>query len=192
MATGDRLYPELRNVAYEDKAMKKRAIEKRRLIEETVLDKLACINREYWRLRWFTELTTGYCDGIGSSARKHLFKENKPSEEEQYKEYASVVDRAKGKPVVIRNWISEVINWFTAFINSFSVCGRYDFVWKIYPFSKLIEGDFEQAHGSVQVMYPMISGIEELNKANAILAEVKRALEKKTLLLILQSKSVLW
>ena len=172
--------------AYEDKAYKKRVIEKtyeKELIEETVtLDKLRVhltVNIE-----GSDDLQSSlleYCDGIGLFRTESIYlKENgMPSEEEQYKEYASAVDRAKGKPVVIRTLdiggdklIHGVHDDSFLGLRAIRFCLENLSVFKTQLRAILRAS----AHGSVQVMYPMISGIEELNKANAILAEVKESL----------------
>ena len=175
--------------AYEDKAYEKRAIEKtyeKELIEETVtLDKLRVhltVNIE-----GSDDLQSSlleYCDGIGLFRTESIYlKENgMPSEEEQYKEYASVVDRAKGKPVVIRTLdiggdklIHGVHDDSFLGLRAIRFCLENLSVFKTQLRAILRAS----AHGSVQVMYPMISGIEELNKANAILAEVKDSLREE-------------
>ena len=175
--------------AYEDKAYEKRAIEKtyeKELIEETVtLDKLRVhltVNIE-----GSDDLQSSlleFCDGIGLFRTESIYlKENgMPSEEEQYKEYASVVDRAKGKPVVIRTLdiggdklIHGVHDDSFLGLRAIRFCLENLSVFKTQLRAILRAS----AHGSVQVMYPMISGIEELNKANAILAEVKYSLREE-------------
>ena len=175
--------------AYEDKAYEKRAIEKtyeKELIEETVtLDKLRVhltVNIE-----GSDDLQSSlleYCDGIGLFRTESIYlKENgMPSEEEQYKEYASAVDRAKGKPVVIRTLdiggdklIHGVHDDSFLGLRAIRFCLENLSVFKTQLRAILRAS----AHGSVQVMYPMISGIEELNKANAILAEVKESLREE-------------
>ena len=175
--------------AYEDKAYEKRAIEKtyeKELIEETVtLDKLRVhltVNIE-----GSDDLQSSlleYCDGIGLFRTECIYlKENgMPSEEEQYKEYASAVDRAKGKPVVIRTLdiggdklIHGVHDDSFLGLRAIRFCLENLSVFKTQLRAILRAS----AHGSVQVMYPMISGIEELNKANAILAEVKESLREE-------------
>ncbi|MAH40379.1 MAG: phosphoenolpyruvate--protein phosphotransferase [Puniceicoccaceae bacterium] len=175
--------------AYEDKAYEKRAIEKtyeKELIEETVtLDNLRVhltVNIEGSNDLQSSLLE--YCDGIGLFRTESIYlKENgMPSEEEQYKEYASVVDRAKGKPVVIRTLdiggdklIHGVHDDSFLGLRAIRFCLENLSVFKTQLRAILRAS----AHGSVQVMYPMISGIEELNKANAILAEVKESLREE-------------
>ena len=175
--------------AYEDKAYEKRAIEKtyeKELIEETVtLDNLRVhltVNIEGSNDLQSSLLE--YCDGIGLFRTESIYlKENgMPSEEEQYKEYASVVNRAKGKPVVIRTLdiggdklIHGVHDDSFLGLRAIRFCLENLSVFKTQLRAILRAS----AHGSVQVMYPMISGIEELNKANAILAEVKESLREE-------------
>lgn len=175
--------------AYEDKAYEKRAIEKtyeKELIEETVtLDNLRVhltVNIEGSNDLQSSLLE--YCDGIGLFRTESIYlKENgMPSEEEQYKEYASVVNRAKDKPVVIRTLdiggdklIHGVHDDSFLGLRAIRFCLENLSVFKTQLRAILRAS----AHGSVQVMYPMISGIEELNKANAILAEVKESLREE-------------
>ena len=86
-----------------------------------------------------------------------------PSEEEQYKEYASVVDRAKGKPVVIRTLdiggdklIHGVHDDSFLGLRAIRFCLENLSVFKTQLRAILRAS----AHGSVQVMYPMISGMK--------------------------------
>ena len=177
--------------AYEDKAYEKRAIEKtyeKELTKETVtLDKLRV--HLTLNIEGSDDLQSSlleYCDGIGLFRTESIYlKENgMPTEEEQYKEYASVVDRAKGKPVVIRTLdiggdklIHGVHDDSFLGLRAIRFCLENLSVFKT-QLRAILKAS---AHGSVQVMYPMISGIEELNKANAILAEVKESLREENI-----------
>ncbi len=122
-------------------------------------------------------------DGIGLFRTEgiYLTAQGLPSEEIQYKEYASVIDQANGKPVIIRTLdiggdklIHGVHDDSFLGLRAIRFCLENLDVFKTQLRAILRAS----AVGRVQIMYPMISGIEELHKANTILESVKNDLSK--------------
>ena len=125
-------------------------------------------------------------DGIGLFRTEgiYLTAQGLPSEEIQYKEYASVIDQANGKPVIIRTLdiggdklIHGVHDDSFLGLRAIRFCLENLDVFKTQLRAILRAS----AVGRVQIMYPMISGIEELHKANTILESVKNDLSKENI-----------
>lgn len=120
-------------------------------------------------------------DGIGLFRTESIFlkKNGVPSEDEQFKEYASVVKNTNGKPVIIRTLdiggdklINGVHDDSFLGLRAIRFCLENLTIFKTQLRAILRASVF----GDVRVMYPMISGVEELNKANYIFKEVKEEL----------------
>ncbi|MCH2155546.1 MAG: phosphoenolpyruvate--protein phosphotransferase [Opitutales bacterium] len=129
--------------------------------------------------------------GIGLFRTEGIFlKSNSfPSEEEQYQDYRAVVEGAQGRMVTIRtldlggdkslkhgvgiHHIHEE-NPFMGF-RAIRFCLQYTNLFK----EQLRAILRASAHGRVRIMYPMISGIEELKRANELLEDAKQDLEKR-------------
>ena len=117
-------------------------------------------------------------DGIGLFRTESIYlkKNGMPSEEEQFNEYASVVKNANGKPVIIRTLdiggdklINGVHDDSFLGLRAIRFCLENLTIFKTQLRAILRASVF----GDIRIMYPMISGIEELDKANYILNEVK-------------------
>ena len=117
-------------------------------------------------------------DGIGLFRTESIYlkKNNMPSEEEQFKEYASVIKNTKDKPVIIRTLdiggdklINGVHDDSFLGLRAIRFCLENLTIFKTQLRAILRASVF----GDIRIMYPMISGIEELDKANYILNEVK-------------------
>ena len=120
-------------------------------------------------------------DGIGLFRTESIYlkKNNMPSEEEQFKEYASVIKNTKDKPVIIRTLdiggdklINGVHDDSFLGLRAIRFCLENLTIFKTQLRAILRASVF----GDIRIMYPMISGIEELDKANYILNEVKEEL----------------
>lgn len=120
-------------------------------------------------------------DGIGLFRTEsiYLMKNGMPSEEEQFEEYSSVVKNANGKPVIIRTLdiggdklVNGVQDDSFLGVRAIRFCLENLTVFKTQLRAILRASVF----GDVRIMYPMISGIEELDKANFIYNEVKEEL----------------
>lgn len=128
--------------------------------------------------------------GIGLYRTEYLFMNRKeiPTEDIQYKAYSSVAKKIKPQSVIIRTldlggdkFLSqlEVPQQMNPFLG-----------WRAIRFCLARPDIFKtqlrailraSAHGKLKVMYPMISGLEELQQANAILEEVKKELRKDSI-----------
>ena len=120
-------------------------------------------------------------DGIGLFRTEsiYLMKNGMPSEEEQFNEYASVAKNTNGKPVIIRTLdiggdklINGVHDDSFLGLRAIRFCLENLTIFKTQLRAILRASIF----GDIRIMYPMISGIEELDKANYILDEVKEEL----------------
>lgn len=126
-------------------------------------------------------------DGIGLY-RSEFFYMNRvdsPTEEEQYKAYKEVAKKLAPKPVIIRTldlggdkFLSQLdipreMNPFMGW-RAIRFCLARPDIFKVQLRAILRAS----AYGNLKIMYPMISGIEELRQANTILEEVKSRLRK--------------
>ncbi|MBL7158169.1 MAG: phosphoenolpyruvate--protein phosphotransferase [Candidatus Omnitrophica bacterium] len=128
--------------------------------------------------------------GIGLYRTEYFYMNRKdlPSEKEQYEAYKVVAERIAPHPVVIRTldlggdkFLSQFelpreMNPFLGWRAIRFCLARPDiFKAQLRPILKA------SVHGNLKIMYPMISGIEELRQANAILKDVKKELKKKNI-----------
>ena len=126
-------------------------------------------------------------DGIGLYRTEYFYMNRKdlPSEEAQYKAYSAVAKRVKPHSVIIRT----LDLGGDKFLSQLEVPHEMNpfFGWRAIRFCLARPDIFKtqlrailraSAHGRLKMMYPMISGLEELRQANAILEEVKKSLKK--------------
>ena len=123
-------------------------------------------------------------DGIGLYRSEFLFMQpgGVSTEEQQYNSYASVVDALEGRPVTIRTLDvggDKAIPGFEQHNEKNPILG-----WRAVRFclarTELFKSQLRallraSAHseGSLRIMFPMISGVEELEKVLAVLEEAK-------------------
>jgi phosphoenolpyruvate-protein phosphotransferase (PTS system enzyme I) len=125
--------------------------------------------------------------GIGLYRSEFLFLQptGLPTEEEQYIAYRSVLESMENRPVTIRtldlggdkfservhahNEKNPILGW-----RAIRLCLSQLELFKTQLRALLRAG----VHGNLKIMFPMISGIQELNRALDILAEVKEELRK--------------
>jgi len=127
-------------------------------------------------------------EGVGLFRTEYLFinREILPNEEEQYEAYKQVAAALKPNPVIIRTldlggdkFLShlQVPNEMNPFLG-----------WRAIRFCLQEKDIFRNqlrailrasAHGNVKLMYPMISCLDELLQANALVEEYKRELHKE-------------
>lgn len=128
-------------------------------------------------------------DGIGLYRTEYLFIKgnNFPGEDEQYHSYKDVVERMHPLPVILRTLdlggdkLIQKRELFPKEDNPFLGCRAIRFC-LAYPdiFKDQLRAMLRaSAHGNMKIMYPMISGLEELLKANELLEEVKQELRDK-------------
>ncbi|MGB9839405.1 phosphoenolpyruvate--protein phosphotransferase [Thermovenabulum sp.] len=127
-------------------------------------------------------------EGIGLYRTEFLYmdREDMPSEEEQYKAYKEVAEAMQGKPVIIRTLdiggdkklpyleMPEELNPFLGF-RAIRLCLDRKDLFKVQLRAILRAS----AHGKIRIMYPMISGIDEIRKANRVLKEAMEELKKE-------------
>jgi len=127
-------------------------------------------------------------DGIGLYRSEFIFinRTDLPGEEEQFKAYKEVAKKMASKPVIIRTldlggdkFLSQLeipreMNPFLGW-RAIRFCLARPSIFKSQLRAILRASTF----GDLKIMYPMISGVEELRQANAILEEVKDQLKKE-------------
>jgi phosphotransferase system enzyme I (PtsI) len=124
-------------------------------------------------------------EGVGLYRTEYLFinREVLPSEEDQYAAYHKVALALKGQPVVIRTLdlggdkflsslqIPQEMNPFLGW-RAIRFCLQELDVFRVQLRAILRASEV----GNVKIMYPMISGVEELKQANDLLEECKQEL----------------
>jgi phosphotransferase system enzyme I (PtsI) len=129
-------------------------------------------------------------EGVGLFRTEFLYlsEDKMPSEQAQFEAYRAIAAGLAPQPVVIRtldlggdkpmaasaHLFGEEDNPFMGF-RAIRFCLEHTDIFKDQLRAILRAG----AHGRVQVMYPMISGSEELAKANALLEECKAELRAR-------------
>ncbi len=127
-------------------------------------------------------------EGIGLYRTEYFYmnRTDLPSEEEHFKAYKYVAQKISPHAVIIRTldlggdkFISqlEIPHEMNPFLGwrAIRFCLARPEIFKVQLRAILRASHF----GKLKIMYPMISGIEELKKANAILEEVKTEFRKK-------------
>jgi phosphotransferase system enzyme I (PtsI) len=141
---------------------------------------------DLWKLREFDH------DGVGLFRTEYIFLNSPriPTEEEQYAVYREVAEALDGKPVVIRTLdiggdkplhqfgdrIKPEANPFLGF-RAIRFCLENPLLFKAQMRAILRAS----AHGKVHLMYPMISGVQELRRANELLEECRMELRERGL-----------
>ncbi len=135
------------------------------------------------------EAVTGSgAEGVGLFRTEYLFinRDTLPTEDEQYQEYRQIVEALKPHPVTIRTFdlggdkflshlqVPTEMNPFLGW-RAIRFCLQERDVFR----SQLRAILRASAHGNVRMMYPMISGLEELKQSNALVEEYKGELRKE-------------
>ena len=129
-------------------------------------------------------------EGVGLFRTEYLFinRELPPSEEQQYQAYAEAARALKPLPVVIRTLdvggdkflahmpVPRELNPFLGW-RAIRFCLQQRDIFR----DQLRAILRASAEGNVRMMYPMISGLDELNQANAMVEEFKAELRKEGL-----------
>lgn len=130
-------------------------------------------------------------EGIGLYRTEYFYMNRKdlPTEEEQFRAYSSVAKGMKPSPVTIRTMdlggdkflsqldVPQQMNPFLGWRAIRFCLARPDI------FNAQLRAILRaSAHGKLRIMYPMISGIEELRQANAFLEDSKKELRKEGLM----------
>ncbi|MDD5594771.1 MAG: phosphoenolpyruvate--protein phosphotransferase [Candidatus Omnitrophica bacterium] len=126
--------------------------------------------------------------GIGLYRTEFFYMNRKepPTEEEQYQAYKYVAEELSPHPVVIRT----LDLGGDKFLSQFEIPSEIEpfLGWRAIRFCLARPDVFKvqlravlraSVHGKLKLMYPMISGLEELKQANAILNETKEELRSQ-------------
>ncbi|MDB6125562.1 MAG: phosphoenolpyruvate--protein phosphotransferase [Pedosphaera sp.] len=124
-------------------------------------------------------------EGVGLFRTEYLFinRETMPTEDEQYRAYQQVASALKPQPVVIRTLdlggdkfhsqlqapteLNPFLGW-----RAIRYCLQEPTIFRA-QLRAILRASVE---GNIKVMYPMISGVDELNQANALLDQYKAEL----------------
>lgn len=125
----------------------------------------------------------GEAVGLFRSEFLYMNRENFPNEEEQFAAYKAAAERMQGHPVIVRTLdiggdkhlpyldLPEEANPFLGY-RAIRICLEQVELFKT-QLRAILRGS---AFGKLRVMFPMISGIAEIRKAKAVLAECKAEL----------------
>jgi phosphoenolpyruvate-protein phosphotransferase (PTS system enzyme I) len=134
------------------------------------------------------QVKTNGAEGVGLFRTEYLFlnREHLPGEEQQYQDYRAAAAALKPLPVVIRT-LDLGGDKFLAHMQMPTELNPF-LGWRAIRIS-LQERDIfraqlrailrASAEGNVSMMYPMISGLDELKQANALLEEYKAELREE-------------
>jgi len=127
-------------------------------------------------------------EGVGLFRTEFMYMDRKslPEEQEQFEIYRLVVEKSKGQPVVIRTLdiggdkeldyfeLPEEENPFLGY-RAIRICLDHPEMFRTQLRAILRAS----AYGKVKIMYPMISSLEELRRANAALKQAKQELDQR-------------
>ena len=130
-------------------------------------------------------------EGVGLFRTEFLFMDRTamPTEEEQFEAYKTVAEGLKGKPVIIRTLdiggdkeipymgLTKDENPFLGYRAIRFCLDRKDDVYK----SQLRALLRASAYGNIKIMVPMVTCIEELREAKALIEEIKKELDEQNI-----------
>ena len=130
-------------------------------------------------------------EGVGLFRTEFLFMDRTamPTEEEQFEAYKTVAEGLKGKPVIIRTLdiggdkeipymgLTKDENPFLGYRAIRFCLDRKDDVYKP-QLRALLRAS---AYGNIKIMVPMVTCIEELREAKALIEEIKKELDEKNI-----------
>src|SRR5947207_6411989 len=125
-------------------------------------------------------------EGVGLFRTEYLYlnRETLPTEEEQYQAYRQVAVALKPNPVVVRTldlggdkfishlWMPQELNPFLGW-RAIRFCLEERDIFRV-QLRAILRAAVE---GNIKMMYPMISGLDELNQANALVDQCRRELQ---------------
>lgn len=129
-------------------------------------------------------------EGVGLFRSEFLYmdSENMPTEEEQFEAYKAVLEKAEGKRVIVRTLdiggdkdlkylnLDKEDNPFLGY-RAIRICLREPEIFKV----QLRALYRASSYGKLAIMLPMISSVDELRSAKAIINEVKEELKSKNI-----------
>lgn len=124
-------------------------------------------------------------EGVGLFRTEFLYMDNNnlPTEEEQFKAYKEALENMEGKPVIIRTLdiggdkklsylpLEEEMNPFLGY-RALRLCLNEKDIFKTQLRALLRASVF----GNLKIMFPMVSSVQEIREAKAVLEEVKNQL----------------
>ncbi|ANF97640.1 phosphoenolpyruvate--protein phosphotransferase [Paenibacillus bovis] len=127
-------------------------------------------------------------EGVGLFRTEFMYMDRKslPEEQEQFEIYRMVAEKSKGQPVVIRTLdiggdkeldyfeLPEEENPFLGY-RAIRICLDHPEMFRTQLRAILRAS----AYGKVKIMYPMISSLEELRRANEALKQAKQELDQR-------------
>lgn len=130
-------------------------------------------------------------EGVGLFRTEFLFMDRTamPTEEEQFEAYKTVAEGLKGKPVIIRTLdiggdkeipymgLTKDENPFLGYRAIRFCLDRKDDIYKP-QLRALLRAS---AYGNIKIMVPMVTCIEELREAKALIEEIKKELDEKNI-----------
>lgn len=130
-------------------------------------------------------------EGVGLFRTEFLFMDRTamPTEEEQFEAYKTVAEGLKGKPVIIRTLdiggdkeipymgLTKEENPFLGYRAIRFCLDRKDDVYKP-QLRALLRAS---AYGNIKIMVPMVTCIEELREAKALIEEIKKELDEQNI-----------
>lgn len=134
------------------------------------------------------EVLKANADEVGLFRTEYFFmhRAGLPSEEEQYEQYRAIVEKIKPRAVTFRT-LDLGGDKFLSHLNAPAELNPF-LGWRAIRFCLQEKEIFRSqlrailrasAHGNAKIMYPMISGIEELRQSNALLKEFMDELEQE-------------
>lgn len=129
--------------------------------------------------------------GVGLFRTEFLYmdRDSFPTEQEQFEVYRAAAEKMAGRPIVIRtldiggdkqldyfNFLEEEDNPFLGY-RAIRICLDHPAMFKTQLRAILRASAF----GNIRLMYPMITSVEEVKRANEILEEAKRELTERGL-----------
>ncbi len=129
-------------------------------------------------------------EGVGLFRSEFLFlnRHNLPTEEEQYDAYRMALRYSEPHPVTIRTLdlggdkflahlgLAPEMNPFLG-LRAIRLCLAHPYIFKVQLRAILRASHF----GKIRIMFPLISGLEELRQSKALLEETKRDLSKRSI-----------
>jgi phosphotransferase system enzyme I (PtsI) len=138
-------------------------------------------------LEEFAQVDEVHADGVGLFRTEGIFLRHHgyPSEEQQYEEYDAVASSAMGRPVIFRtldiggdktiDGSDRVVDSSFMGFRAIRFCLETPEIFMVQLRAILRAS----SHGNVKIMFPMISGVEELRRAKAILEQAKTDLQNE-------------
>lgn len=126
--------------------------------------------------------------GLYRSEFLYMGRDNFPTEDEQFESYKIVLEKMENKPVIIRTLdiggdknlsyfdLEEELNPFLGY-RALRICLEQKDMFKTQLRAILRASSF----GKARIMYPMVSSLEEIIKANEIVKECKDELDKENI-----------